>query len=39
MKNALYFIIKALSVLKIFQFKKKNSLIRKARLISKFMTS
>ena len=46
MKNALYFILKALFVLKIFNFFVltfwacgKNSLIRKIRLISKFMTS
>ena len=36
MKNAFYFILKALFVLKIF---RKNDLIRKIRLISKFMTS
>ena len=45
MKNALYFILKALFVLKIFKFLSwlfghvKNGLIRKIRLISKFMTS
>ena len=45
MKTAFYFILKALFVLKIFEFLsrllsyRKNSLIRKARLILKFMTS
>ena len=45
MKNAFYFILKALFVLKIFNFLSwlygnvKNSLIRKIILISKFMTS
>ena len=39
MKNAFYFTLKALFVLKIFKFlvKKKNSLIKKIRLISKFL--
>ena len=46
MKNAFYFILKALFVLKLFTFLsrlfwscRKNGLIRKLRLISKFMTS
>ena len=44
MKNAFYFILKALFVLKIFKFLsrlfgQKNGLIRKIRLTSKFMTS
>ena len=45
MKNAVYFTLKALFVLKIFKFLSwlfgddKNGLIRKIRLISKFMTS
>ena len=42
MKNAFYFILKALFVLKIFKFFRscrKNGLIRKIRLTSKFMTS
>ena len=45
MKTAFYFTLKALLVLKIFKFLSwifghvKNSLIRKIRLISKFMTS
>ena len=45
MKNAFYFILKALFVLKIFRFLSwpfghvKNDLIRKIRLILKFMTS
>ena len=46
MKNAFYFILKALFVLKIFKLLswlfghvKKPGLIRKIRLISKFMTS
>ena len=46
MKNAFYFTIKTLFVLKVFKFLSwlglviyKNGLIRKARLISKFMTS
>ena len=38
-KNAFFFILKALSVLKIFMSLRKNSLIRKIRLTSKFMTS
>ena len=42
-KNAFYFILKALFVLKIFVLTfwscRKNSLIRKIRLITKFMTS
>ena len=40
MKNAFYFILKALFVLKIFRFMscRKNGLIRKVRLIVKFMT-
>ena len=44
-KNAFYFILKALSILKIFKFcldflvMKENGSIRKIRLISKFMTS
>ena len=44
-KNVFYFILKALFVLKIFVFVttfwsyRKNGLIRKMRLISKFMTS
>ena len=45
MKNAFYFILKSLFVLKIFKFLSRlfghvgNSLIRKIRLTSKFMTS
>ena len=45
MKNAFYFTLKALFVLKIFKFLSwlfghvKNGLIRKIRLISKLMTS
>ena len=46
MKNAFYFILKALFVLKIFKFFvttfgscRKNGLIREIRLTSKFMTS
>ena len=45
MKNAIYFTFKALSVLKVFKFLSwlfghvENGLIRKIRLISKFMTS
>ena len=46
MKNAFYFTLKALVVLKIFKFLsqlfdhvEKNGLIRKIRLIFKFMTS
>ena len=45
MKNAFYFTLKALLVIKIFKFclefsvMSENSLIRKMRLISKFMTS
>ena len=45
MKNAFYFILKALLVLRIFKFVltfwscRRNSLIRKTRLISKFLTS
>ena len=46
MKNAIYFILKPLFVLKTFKFFvltfwacRKNDLIRKMRLISKFMTS
>ena len=41
MKNSFYFILKALFVLKIFNFLfiQKNGLIRKIRLISKCMTS
>ena len=45
MKNAFHFILKALFVLKIFKFlswlfgQTQNSLIRKERLISKFMVS
>ena len=45
MKNAFYFTLKALFVLEIFNFclefldKYKNGLIRKVRLISKFITS
>ena len=46
MKNAFYFILKALFVLKLFKFLsrlfwscRKNGLIRKLRLISKFMLS
>ena len=46
MKNAFYFILKALSVLKIFKFFfttfwscRKNGLVRKIRSISKFLTS
>ena len=45
MKNAFYFISKALFVLKIFTFRhdfwscRKKDLIRKIRLTSKFMTS
>ena len=46
MKNALYFILKAFFVLKIFKFLsqlfghvEKNGFIRKIRLISKIMTS
>ena len=46
MKNAFYFILRALSVLKIFKFLsylfwsfRKNGLIRKIILTSKFMTS
>ena len=45
MKNAFYFTLKALFVLKIFKFLAwlfghvKNGLIRKIRLISKLMTS
>ena len=45
MKNAFYFILKALFVLKIFKFLSwlfghvENELIRKIRLISTFMTS
>ena len=45
MKNAFYFILEALFVLKIFNFVltfwacRKNGLIRKIKLISKFMTS
>ena len=45
MKNAFYFTLKALFILKIFKFFLdflvifKNNLIRKKRLISKFMTS
>ena len=38
MKIAFYFILKALFVIKIFKFLK-NGLLRKANLISKFMTS
>ena len=40
-KNAFYFILKALFVLKIFKFssRRKNGLIRKIGLTSKFMTS
>ena len=39
MKNAFYFILKALFVLKIFKFssRRKNGLIRKIGLTSKFM--
>ena len=46
MKNAFYFIFKALFILKIFKFLsgllgyvEKKGLIRKIRLVSKFMTS
>ena len=42
MENAFYFTVKALFVLKIFQilfWPQKNELIRKIRLISKFMLS
>ena len=41
MNNAFYFILTALFVLKIFKFWscKKNGLIRKIRLTSKFMKS
>ena len=41
MKNAFYFVLKILFVLRIFKFLSwgKNDLIRKIRLISKFMTS
>ena len=45
MKNAFYFILKALSILMIFKFVltfcwcRENGLIRKIRLISNFMTS
>ena len=43
MKNAFYFILKTLFVLKIFKFLFwscwKNGLIRKIRLTAKFMTS
>ena len=43
MKNAFYFILKNLFVLKLFKFLSrlfgKNGLIRKLRLTSKFMTS
>ena len=45
MKNAFYFTLKALSVLKIFKFLSwlsghvKSGLIRRISLISKFMTS
>ena len=45
MKNAFYFILEALFVLKLFKFLSQlfghvgNSLIRKLRLTSKFMTS
>ena len=39
MKNAFYFILKALSVLKTFWSCRKNGLIRKIRLTSKLMTS
>ena len=42
MKNAFYFIFKALFVLKIFKFLssyKKNDLVRKIKLVSKFMKS
>ena len=39
MKNAFYFILKALFVLKTFWSCRKNGLIRKVRLISKFMAS
>ena len=44
MKNAFYFILKAFFVLKIFKFLfslfgRKSGLIRKVRLISKFVTS
>ena len=36
MKNAFYFTIKALSILKIFTFLYKNGLIRRTSLISNF---
>ena len=46
MKNDFYFILKALSILKVFiffsglfSFMWENDLIKKLRLISKFMTS
>ena len=42
MKNAFYFIFKTLFVLKIFKFLssyKKNGLVRKIKLVSKFMKS
>ena len=36
MKNAFYFTLKALFILRIFKFLYKNGLIRKASLISNF---
>ena len=39
MKNVFYFTLKILFVLKIFKFSPENGLIKKIRLIPKFMTS